>query len=246
MNEFELDQCLGSVPPELQPSTKDVVAHEAAEGLRRRGFVRGTFALLGAAAATGLVGPDGNAPLMAQSSTTAGAALINNLKSVRRHENSHVAFLVNALGSSARPRPTFRNLKQPNLTAFLNVSRALENTGVGAYLGAAPAILSRAYLAAAGSIALIEARHAGYFNTLQSRPVTENVFGQEQDFERALTAQEVVTKASPFIASLNGGPALTYSQTRSNQNDIAILNFALALEYLEADFYNINVPIYAG
>ncbi len=246
MTELERNQLDGSLSTVSDQSQTDVAVTVNDDGLRRRGFIRGTFALMGAAAATGLVGSDLTQSLMAQSGTTAGATLISQLKLVRRHENAHVTFLVAALGASARPKPTFRNLKQPNLTAFLNVSRALENTGVGAYLGAAPAILSRAYLAAAGSIALIEARHAGYFNSLQSRPMTENVFGQELDFERALTVQEVVSQASPFISTLNGGPALTFSQTRSSSNDIAILNFALALEYLEAEFYNINVPIYAG
>lgn len=246
MTDFELKQLDGFKPAETEHSQSEMPVSETKENLGRRGFVRGTFALFGAAAATGLVGPDLNESLMAQSTTTAGATLITQLKLVQRHENAHVRFLVNALGSSARPKPSFRNLRQRNLTAFLNVSRALENTGVGAYLGAAPAILSRGYLAAAGSIALIEGRHAGYFNSLQSRPMTENVLGQELDFERALTVQEVVSQASPFISSLNGGPALTFSQARSNANDIAILNFALALEYLEAEFYNINVPIYAG
>ena len=208
--------------------------------LGRRGFIRGTSALLGSAAA--------GAAVMLGSSDEAIANhpihrhLLQQLKLVQRHENAHVTFLKGALGAAARPKPTFRNLQQPNLTAFLDTSRALENTGVGAYLGAAPAIQDPAYLAAAGSIALIEARHAGYFNAVQARPMTENLFGQELDFERAFTIDEVVTSASPFIASLNGGPALTFSSTRSASNDIAILNFALALEYLEADFYNINVP----
>lgn len=218
----------------------------AASTSGRRGFIRGTAALLGSAAAGGILMTGASETAVAQAGSGAGAALIRQLKLVQRHENSHVTFLKNALGASARPKPTFRNLLQPNLTAFLNVSRALENTGVGAYLAAAPAILSRGYLAAAGSIALVEARHAGYFNSLQSRAMTENLFGQELDFERALTVQEVVTSASPFIASLNGGPALTFSATPSNPNDIAILNFALALEYLEAEFYNVNVPKYVG
>ena len=182
-------------------------------------------------------------------STNAKAALVSTkaqMSLVRRHENDHVQYLVNALGSNARPKPTFRALQQPNLAAFLTVASALENTGVGAYLGATPAISSSTLLAAAASVALVEARHAGYLNTLRSAPMTENVFGQELSFERALTVAEVVNKASPFIANLNGGPALTFSPTRSAANDISILNFALALEYLEAEFYNINVPLFYG
>jgi hypothetical protein len=167
-----------------------------------------------------------------------------DFQSIQNHENAHVAFLVNALGADARPMPTFQNLMQKNIVDFVNVSQALENTGSGAYLGAAPYISSQAYLAAAGTIAWIEARHAGYLNALVSDPITGNILDLTADnsFEVPLTPDQVADQAGGFISSLNGGPALTYSTTPSAANDIAILNFALALEYLEATFYNINVP----
>jgi len=168
----------------------------------------------------------------------------NWFESIQQHENDHVSFLVNALGASARPKPTFQNLEQRRFSDFVDVARVLENTGVGAYLGAAPMIDSMIYLAAAGSIMTIEARHAGFLNTLLKAPITATADDDTADpsFDTPLTAAQVVAGAGPFIADLNGGPDVTYSTTPSPQNDVAILNFALALEYLEAEFYNINVP----
>ena len=167
---------------------------------------------------------------------------LRHFQDIQRHENDHVDFLLTALGGAARPKPTFQNLEQRNYRMFVKVSQALENTGVGAYLGAAKFIFNREVLAAAGSIALIEGRHAGWLNSLVNDPITTNVFGQEQSFETPLTADEVVAQAAPFVASLNDGPLLTYSTTPSDATDVEILNFALALEYLEAEFYNLNVP----
>ena len=213
----------------------------------RRSFVRGGIAA--AAVATGAAMIPGRA-------TAANADTLPNLypnwnallfQAIQDDEIKHVdgiKAIITQLGGTPRPSPTFKNLLQPTLVAFGTVSKALENTGVGAYLGAAPIILQPSILAAAGSIATIEARHAGYLNVLFNLDTTTNVFGQAQEFERALTIQEVVDSASPFIAGLNGGPALTFSTTKSRVNDIAILNFALALEYLERDFYNLNVPKY--
>jgi len=166
----------------------------------------------------------------------------NNFQSIQKHENDHVAFLLQTLGTAARPKPTFQNLTQKNVHDFANQSRIFENTGVAAYLGAAPNFNSRALLAAAGSIATVEARHAGYLNTLLNQPITQN----DASFDAPMTAQQIVAAITPFIASLNGGATPGYSTTPSDANDIAILNFALALEFLEQEFYNINVPHFGG
>lgn len=164
--------------------------------------------------------------------------------SIRQHENDHVAALVAALGTSARPKPNFQGLEQATFQAFVKLAQVLENTGVGAYLGAAPFIQSQAILASAASIMTIEARHAGYINTYLSDPITGNAADDDADpsTEASLTAAQVVAGAGGFIADLNGGPAIDYSNVPSPTNDVAILNFALALEYLEAEFYNLNVP----
>jgi hypothetical protein len=162
-----------------------------------------------------------------------------NFDAIQKHENDHVAFLVQALGSSARPQPTFQNLDySSSAMKFAQQSQAFENTGAGAYTGALPYIQSAAYVAAAGSIALVEGRHAGYIDTLLDMSIAPG----GEAFQNALTPDQVDAAVAPFIKSLNGGPPVTYSTTPSATNDIAILNFALALEYLEAAYYNLNVP----
>ncbi|HEX8324644.1 MAG TPA: ferritin-like domain-containing protein [Tepidisphaeraceae bacterium] len=162
---------------------------------------------------------------------------------IRTHENDHVAFLKGALGSAARPKPTFKNLSTTSFNQFVTLSQAFENVGVGAYLAAAPAIKSKDILAAAASIALIEARHAGFLNVFKGSDNTlQAKTGKASAFEKPLTIQEVVSAVSPYLVSLNGGPAATFTAG----NDVSILNFALLLEYFEAEYYNINVPKYVG
>ena len=100
---------------------------------------------------------------------------------------------------------------------------------------AAPAISSKGYLAAAASILTIEARHAGYLNSLVGKPLSTN-----GSFDKPIAQSQIVKDVMPFIKSLNGGS----NPSNPLRNDIDILNFALLLEYLEATFYDINVPIF--
>jgi len=159
-------------------------------------------------------------------------------KEIQNDENVHVSFLVTALGSRARPKPTFQGLTSPDVVSFVRTSAALENTGVAAYNGAAPIIFDRGILANAASIALVEAYHSGYLNTLRGAFIVPGAAA----FAPVYTIELVMTAIAGNLVNLNGGPPLTFSTTPSAENDIAILNFALALEFLEQEFYNINVP----
>ena len=71
--------------------------------------------------------------------------------------------------------------------SFLALASVLENTGVGAYNGAAPSLQSKQVLASAGSIVQIEARHAAAIDLLIGKSPTPN-----QGFDRPLTKATVL------------------------------------------------------
>ncbi len=169
----------------------------------------------------------------AATKTASNLSAYNAFHEIRKDEDTHVSFLKGALGKAARPKPTFKGLAQSDCNKFVHLSQVFENVGVGAYLLAAPYISSKANLAAAGSILTIEARHAGYLNALVGLPLSTN-----GAFDKPIPQAQIVKDVLPFIASLNGGS----DPSKPLKNDIDILNFALLLEYLEATFYDINVP----
>lgn len=225
----------------------------ANEGVESDVTVRTRRSFLQKAAALGVIGAGVAAARTAEAQTTNPNVLPNlyrgwNAKQFRDFqddENAHVDFILGALGDAARAKPIFQGIQQPNLRTFALVAKALENTGTGAYLGALPFISNPDIVKAAGSIALIEARHSGYANVLFNLTSTHNVFEEPQQFERALTIDEVISLAGPFIKDLNSDIPLTFSTTDLGpENDVRILNFALALEFLEQEFYNVNVPIF--
>ena len=84
---------------------------------------------------------------------------------LRENEIDHVLLLRKALGSAAAKKPAI-NLDAlgygfSSVSSFLKLARQFEDVGVSAYLGAAPLISSKAYLAAAGAILSTEAQHSG-------------------------------------------------------------------------------------
>ena len=78
--------------------------------------------------------------------------------------------------------------------SFLALASTLENTGVGAYNGAAPSLKSKEVLASAGSIVQIEARHAAAIDLLIGKSPTPN-----QGFDMPLTKEKVLATAGPLI-----------------------------------------------
>ncbi len=84
---------------------------------------------------------------------------------LRENEIAHVKYLRAALGSAAVKKPAI-NLSAlgygyANIDSWLELARQFEDVGVSAYLGAAPLISNKTYLAAAGAILATEAQHSG-------------------------------------------------------------------------------------
>jgi hypothetical protein len=166
-----------------------------------------------------------------------------NFRQIQVDENTHLQTLLQILGPFARPRPNFQNLEQPDLLTYAKTAFIFENTGVGAYLGGGAALLNKDALKVTSGVLTVEARHAGWLGVLLGQ--TMCIGGTSIDAAPPLSV--ILAHASPFIVDLNGGPPLSFDPNNpSGANDLAILNFALALEYLESAFYNINNAKFFG
>jgi rubrerythrin len=111
-------------------------------------------------------------------------------------ESEHVAALTKAitsLGGKPVKKPTFA-FPVTNQAGFLKLAYVLENTGVGAYNGAAPSLSNKMILAAAGSIVQIEARHAASIAVLTGMSITP-----DGAFDKPLSKKQVLAKAGPLI-----------------------------------------------
>jgi hypothetical protein len=84
---------------------------------------------------------------------------------LRKNEIAHVKYLRVALGSAAVKKPAIHlgalGYGFANVDSWLKLARQFEDVGVSAYLGAAPLITSKTYLAAAAAILATEAQHSG-------------------------------------------------------------------------------------
>jgi hypothetical protein len=215
--------------PSLEELDQDGAIQETAEqvdGDTRASFLRkaglGTGAVLGGGVITGAL------PALAGAASSRDVAILNYAltleyleaafyneavskggfsgevgtfaKVVARHENQHVAFLKGALGRSAVKKPKF-NFKGTTTdeAKFKATAKALEDTGVSAYLGQVGRIQSKKILAAAGSILPVEARHAAWIRDILGSGDAPSP--APSAFEGARTKAQVlkIVKATGFI-----------------------------------------------
>ena len=112
-------------------------------------------------------------------------------------ESQHVTALagtIKKLGGTPVKSPTF-SFPITDEKSFLKLAQTLEDTGVGAYNGAAPSIQSTAVLAAAGSIVQIEARHAAVIRLLNKTTPAPAAFDASIGKAAVLTAVKPLIKA---------------------------------------------------
>ena len=126
------------------------------------------------------------------------------LTAIRDHEVAHRQFLKKALGKNAIPslEVDFSAVDFTSRKSVLGTADVFENLGVAAYNGAGQLIKKVAYLAAAGSIVSVEARHAAQIAEILHGPGKEAAGAGHVDrkgLDAALSPAEVLPKAAPFI-----------------------------------------------
>ncbi len=136
---------------------------------------------------------------------------------LRDHEVVHRDFLRAALGANAIGglTPNFTSVDFTSRTSVLVTARSFEDLGVGAYNGAGQLLQDAGLLTLAGKIVSVEARHASAIRDLL------NPRGRDfapRAFDDALTPQQVLAAAAPFIRNaitLQNVPAFTPSANRA-------------------------------
>ncbi|HEU0318007.1 MAG TPA: ferritin-like domain-containing protein, partial [Solirubrobacteraceae bacterium] len=107
------------------------------------------------------------------------------------HEAAHVSGLaaaIKAAGGTPATKPKF-SFPVTNQATFLALASVLENTGVSAYNGQGPKLQNKQYLATAGSIVQIEARHAAAINYMIGKsPTPDGGFDKPLEMAAVLKA----------------------------------------------------------
>ncbi|HEU6450828.1 MAG TPA: ferritin-like domain-containing protein [Gemmatimonadaceae bacterium] len=132
------------------------------------------------------------------------ADAMNILDDLRKHETVHREFFFTALGKNAIPRLhfDFSSVDFDKGDSVLEAARKIEDLGVAAFNGAGQLLTNPDFLALAGKIVSVEARHAAAIRDLLE-PKTASFAGDDvvdaNGREGARLPSEVLPLAAPFF-----------------------------------------------
>ncbi len=136
------------------------------------------------------------------------------VQTIGADEDAHVAALTDTImkigGTPVEAPGVDFGQSFANRESFLKTAHVFENTGVGAYLGAAGFIKNKDILQAAAGIFGVEARHAAIIGNLLNLSPEDGVYMGST--ETALPKDKVLNAVQPFLAdssSMSGGAAVT-------------------------------------
>jgi Ferritin-like domain len=123
---------------------------------------------------------------------------------IRDHERAHVDFFKKALGDHAIPsiEVDFSTVNFDRRLTVLNAADSFENLGVAAFNGAGPLLVNADYLAAAGTIVSVEARHAAMIAVLLHGPSSASAgkgHVSSQGLDSTMPPSKVLAQAKSFI-----------------------------------------------
>lgn len=123
---------------------------------------------------------------------------LTQIAAIRDHEMAHAAALADAIVANggevpATPQFTYPDGVFTDPVAFLELAATFEPVGVGAYQGAAPALIGNELLGPALSIHNAEAQHVVAINILQGVVPPANLA-----FTEALALPDVQAAVAPF------------------------------------------------
>lgn len=148
-----------------------------------------------------------------------GANIITNAKEkeifqlIQSDEESHVKALSDTLGKIGtkavdKPTITFPAGTFASRDSFIKLAAVFENTGVGAYLGAAGGIQNKDILQAAAGIFGVEARHAALIGVISGATPEGGIY--KGATETAIAKGDVLAAVMPFLGGMPNtgfGPA---------------------------------------
>ncbi|MBD2699017.1 ferritin-like domain-containing protein [Spirosoma sp. BT702] len=136
------------------------------------------------------------------------------LTDIRDHEIIHREFFKAALGASAITAlsPNFTGVNFGDRASVLGTAKAFEDLGVSAYNGAGPLLKDVNYLALAGKIVSVEARHAAAIRDLLNPKSADfagdDVVAPATGLDVAAPPATVLTTAQKFVTTPISGANL--------------------------------------